>query len=136
MRQTGGVTEPETEDRRSWFPLALAGGFVLFALTIALFAYLGNDTSDPAKARTVSDVARLAVQAVDEADSAFARSLNCRSDGSAPYVGETGRTAEVKDVAGDATGSFHLSVPDLGEFDVTVGKAGERSCIEGLVETD
>ena len=130
------MTEAETPEQRSWLPLALAGGFVAFALLVAVLAYLTNDTGEPAKARSVDDVAELAIEAVEGADTDFAQQLSCRDDASTPYVGESSAKAEKSDVEGEATGSFTLTVPGLGEFELTVAQDGERSCVAGVIQID
>jgi len=138
LRQTDRVTETENEndDPRSWLPIALAGGVVAFALLIAFFAYVTNDTGEPSKASSVDDVAELAIEAVDRADADFARDLSCRDEASAPYVGETSAKAEKSAVEGEETGSFRLTVPGIGEFELTVEQDGDRSCVAGVIQID
>lgn len=69
------MTTSAPQERPTWLPLGLAGGFVAFALAVALIAYVANRDGVPSQAATVDDVSLLAVEAVDEGDREFAQEL-------------------------------------------------------------
>ncbi|HET7688746.1 MAG TPA: hypothetical protein VFK41_00070 [Nocardioidaceae bacterium] len=125
------------KDERSWLPIALAGGFVAFSVLVAVAANLRDSDSDPADARTVFVVAALAVDAVEDNDAGMYAELRC-DDGEdvlTPYVGaDPNAKATRTEVAGVRTGSFHLAIEgeQSAEFDVTVERDGDRSCIEDV----
>jgi len=128
------MTEQSTDGERSWFPLALAGGFVLFALVVAVLAYAANRHGDPSRASTVDDVAELAIEAIENEDYELGGKLACDETELDPqWIGDDkGVTATKSAVTGVATGTFRLSVAGRRELVVTVGQDGERSCIASV----
>ncbi|HSV39215.1 MAG TPA: hypothetical protein VLI04_10670 [Nocardioidaceae bacterium] len=130
------MNDAAPDEQRSWLPLALAGGFVAFALVVALLAYFANDTSKPVSARSVDEVAELAIEAVERADADFAQELSCSDEASTPYVGDESAQATKSAVEGEATGSFRLTIPGTGQFALTVEQDGDRSCVAGVIQID
>ncbi len=130
------MSSQQPDEQRSWFPLALAGAVVVFALLVAVLAYLANRHGDPSRASTVQDVASLAVEAVDNADREFAAELACGSPTPelTSYAGQQGASAAAAALSGEETGSFRLTVTgsETAEWEVTVGRDGDRSCVESL----
>jgi hypothetical protein len=125
--------EQPAEDQGSWFPLALAGGFVALALLVAVVAYAANRHGDPSKASTVDDVAELAIEAVENADHELGGKLACgEAKVDVAWVGDDKADAAKSSVTGVATGSFRLSVEGRPELLVTVAQDGDRSCIESV----
>ncbi len=127
------MSTPASEERRTWFPLVLAGGFVAFALAVAFFAYAANREGRPEQASSVDAVSLLAIEAVDRADPGFADELACGAADLTGFVPREGTTATRSEVKGDRTGSFRLTVGDQ-EWTMTVGRDGERSCLESVQE--
>ena len=130
------MADAQSKDERSWLPIALAGGFLAFSVLVAVMANLRDSDSDPRDARTVFVVAALAVDAVEENNTAMYAELRCDGgeDPLTPYVADDTAKATRSEVAGVRTGSFHLSIEgeQSAEFDVTVERDGDRSCIEDV----
>lgn len=108
----------------------MAGGFVAMVLAVAFLAYAANRHGDPSEAATVDDVAELAIEAVDNGDTALAERLAC-ADGVPTDWARTSATAMKSEVRGEAAGSFVLSINDS-QHEFTVGHDGKRSCIETI----
>lgn len=131
------MSQQEPDERRSWFPLALAGGFVAFALIVAVVAFVANRHGDPSKAVSVDDVAELSIEAVDRADRDFAAELAC-GDATAEltaFASQPDARATKSKLTGVEEGSFRLTVEledSSTAYDVKVSRDGARSCIESM----
>jgi hypothetical protein len=135
------VADEETTEQRSWLPIALALGFVLFSALVAVLVNLRDGDADPDGARTVLDVAELTVTAVEDSDTSLYAALRCDEgeDLLTPYVGgDSTASAKSSAVTGVQTGAFHLAIDgeEKAELDVTVGQDGDRSCIEDVALTE
>jgi hypothetical protein len=135
--QTADMSDPKPDEARSWFPLALAGGFLAFALIVAFIGYATNRHGDPSKASTVNDVAELAIEAVDDTNSSLAERLSCTPGPDTKWTQlDSVQSVTKSGLKGGATGSFVLTIQSNQtrySWTVTVGKAGNRSCIESMV---
>ena len=127
------VSEQDPADRHTWFPLALAGGFLVFALVVAFLAYAAHRKGNPSRASSVDDVAELSIEAVDRADREFAAELTCQRATAEliAFVPSTRATASKSRVKGVESGSFLLKV-GADSWEITVGRDGERSCIQSV----